>query len=202
MSQPRRTLHTLIRLGRALREPDPKDDAPASPLSAARQAASALVTPAVQGAAGRLKTGARGLRDQAQARADSRLEQLLGERRAGQPGDPETLAALAARRAAREARAAQLRARETLLGQAQTPEQRQVLRAVVAVTPWAGGEAGTLRYTELLDRLAPGGGAGREMAVHRALWTLAEQHILAVSPHGEVTAVRPGPLLALPSSQR
>ncbi|PTA67152.1 hypothetical protein C8263_14290 [Deinococcus arcticus] len=180
-------MNTLIRLGRALREPESPDHEP--PLRAAGQAASALVTPALQGAAGRLRAGAQGLRDQVQARADGHLERVITERRAGGATDPDTLAALTRRRAAREARAAQARARAGLLAQAQGPEQRQVLTLVAAVTPWAGGEPGELRYTILLDRLAPGGDPAREMAVHRALWTLAERRVLAVSPHGVISAV-------------
>ncbi|MBZ9714178.1 hypothetical protein [Deinococcus multiflagellatus] len=200
MSQSRRTLNTLIRLGRALREDAQSPEATQSPLRAAGQAAAARVTPTLQDAAGRLRAGAQGLRDQVQARADDRLERLITERHPGGPSDPEARAVLARRREAREARAAQAQARAGLLAQAQTPEQRQVLGLVAAVTPWAGGEPGEVRYTTLLDRLAPGGDPAREMAIHRALWTLAERQVLAVSPHGVVTAPQPRPPLALPPS--
>ncbi|MFC6661741.1 hypothetical protein [Deinococcus multiflagellatus] len=121
MSQSRRTLNTLIRLGRALREDAQSPEATQSPLRAAGQAAAARVTPTLQDAAGRLRAGAQGLRDQVQARADDRLERLITERHPGGPSDPEARAVLARRREAREARAAQAQARAGLLAQAQTP---------------------------------------------------------------------------------
>jgi len=196
MSERRRPLNPLTRLGRALAdpEPDPVGDA----TQVARRTAQALREP-VQEAAGGLRARARDLRDRAAQRADDRLERLITERRGGE-SDPEVLALLARRRETREARLRQEDARRTLLAQAQTPAQRQVLRAVLDVTPWAGGEAGGVRYTHLLDRLAPAGDAATEMSVHRAIWTLAEAGVLAVSPHGEVSAVPPLAPLALPSS--
>ncbi|GGL09302.1 hypothetical protein [Deinococcus radiotolerans] len=193
-----RTLNTLIRLGRALADPAP--DPVADATQVARRTVSALREPVEEAGAG-LRARARDLRDRASQRADDRLERLITERRGGAPSDPEVLALLTRRREAREARLSQEEARRTLLARAQTPTQRQVLRAVLDVTPWAGGSAGTLRYTQMLDRLAPGGDAATEMSVHRAIWTLAEAGVLAVSPHGEVSAVPPRAPLALPSTE-
>ncbi|UBV42844.1 hypothetical protein LAJ19_01030 [Deinococcus taeanensis] len=192
----RSTLNTLIRLGRALTDPDP---AAPDPVDAARRAAGRLRDP-VQDAASRLKSGALEWRARVEDRADQRLERLITERRGGAPGDPAVTAALAARRAQREARLRQEQARQALLNRAQTPAQRQVLRAVLAVTAWAGGQAGQVRYTELLDRLAPAGDAAGEMAVHRAIWSLAEAEVLAVSPHGVISATPPRTPLALPGA--
>lgn len=193
----RRTLTTLIRLGRALTDPDPNPARDAAQV--ARRTVQALSEP-VQDARAGLRARARDLRDRAAQRADDRLERLISERRGGQ--DPEVQALLSARREAREARTRQEDARRALLAHAQTPAQRQVLRAVLDVTPWAGGAPGELRYTGLLDRLAPGGDAASEMSVHRAIWTLAEAGVLAVSPHGAVTAVPPRAPLALPGTDR
>lgn len=133
--------------------------------------------------AGALRAGAR-------EQADARLEALIEQRRAerGRPAAPEVDAALEARRRARAERAGRLRRREALLAQARTPDERRVLTRVAAATAWAGGEDDPPRYTALLDHLAPGGDAAREMAVHRALWSLAERRVLAISPHGEVSA--------------
>lgn len=172
--------------------------------AAARRAATSVWRdPRVQDARAGLRDRAEEWRGAARARVDTRLEHLL-EERYGRQGEapPEAVSALlAARRAEREARAARLRARQTLLALAETPEQRRVLGRVAQVTPWAGGEAGEVRYTLLLDTLAPSGGAEAEMGIHRALWSLAERHILAVSPHGVVTACplpEPKAPLALP----
>ncbi|GGS04628.1 hypothetical protein [Deinococcus sedimenti] len=192
-----RTLNTLIRLGRALADPAP--DPVADATHVARRTAQALREP-VQDATSGLRSRARDLRDRAAQRADERLERLITERPGGPPRDPEVLALLAQRREAREARLRQEEAKRTLLSRAQTPAQRQVLRAVLDVTPWAGGTTGQVRYTALLDRLAPGGDPASEMSVHRAIWSLAEAEVLAVSPHGEVTAVPIRAPLALPSS--
>ncbi|KEF34164.1 MULTISPECIES: hypothetical protein [Deinococcus] len=158
---------------------------------AARRAAESLRhDPRVQDAASRLKARAGDLGGQARARADEHLERLI-ERRHTRPGEavPDDVAAvLAQRRREREARVAMARARAALIAQGETPEQRRVLTLLADSTGWAGGQAGTLRYTVLLDRLAPSGDPAAEMAIHRALWTLAERRVLAVSPHGEVTA--------------
>lgn len=190
------------------RRPEEKEEAgktgPGGLREAARRAASAVwQDPRVQDAREGLRERAGELRGAARARVDERLEHLLSERY-GRQGEapPEAVSALlAARRQEREARAARLRARQTLLALAETPEQRRVLTRVVGVTPWAGGEAGELRYTTLLDTLAPSGGAEAEMGIHRALWTLAERRVLAVSPHGRITAcplLEPRAPLALP----
>lgn len=189
----RRTLTTLIRLGRALTDPDvdPARDA----AQVARRTVQALSEPVHEARAG-LRARARDLRDRASQRADERLERLITERRSEQ--NPEVLALLEQRRAAREARTRQEDARRTLMSSAHNPAQRQVLRAVLDVTPWAGGVPGELRYTQLLDRLAPGGDAAGEMSVHRAIWTLAEAGVLAVSPHGVVSAAPPRAPQALP----
>lgn len=172
--------------------------------AAARRAASAVwQDPRVQDARAGLQGRAEELRASARERVDSRLEHLLEERYGRQGAEPPEAVStlLGTRRAEREARAARLRARQTLLALAETPEQRRVLGRVVAITPWAGGEAGELRYTGLLDALAPSGSAEAEMGIHRAIWTLAERGVLAVSPHGRVTACplpEPKVPLALP----
>ncbi|SMB95154.1 hypothetical protein [Deinococcus hopiensis] len=170
----------------------------------ARRAASAVwQDPRVQDARAELRGRAEELRGATRARVDTRLEHLLEERYGRQGAQPpEAVSALlAARRQEREARATRLRARGALLALAETPEQRRVLSRVVGVTPWAGGEVGELRYTALLDTLAPSGSAEAEMGIHRAIWTLAERQVLAVSPHGRVTACplpEPKVPLALP----
>ena len=194
-----RTLNTLIRLGRALTD----TDTPASPVRAAQEAATQALRGPVGGAAESLRRRGSQVRDQLGERADARLERLITERRAAQaaPPDPEALAVLARRRAEREARAARLRARQTLLAQAQTPAERQVMQAVVNVTDWAGGQDAPLRYTALLDQLAPRGDAASEMAAHRALWTLAERQVLSVSPHGLIRAEPLRAPLALPPAR-
>lgn len=156
--------------------------------SAARRVAEAVRRdPRVQDAAAGLRERAQTWRETARSRADTHLEQLVERRYEGRP--PEALSALLGqRRHEREARAARLRARQALLALAETPEQRRVLTRVAGATPWAGGEAAELRYTLLLDELAAPGSAEAEMAVHRAIWSLAERRVLAVSPHGVVTA--------------
>lgn len=158
---------------------------------AARQAADALRRdPRVQDTAARLKSRVQEVGGAARSQADLHLERLI-ERAHTRPGDtvPDDVAAvLDRRRREREVRAAAARARAALLACGENAEQRRVLALVAQATPWAGGEAQELRYTGLLDRLAPSGDAGAEMAVHRALWTLAERRVLSVSPHGVVTA--------------
>jgi len=190
------------------RRPEEQEEAektgPGGLREAARRAATSVwKDPRLQDARAGLRDRAGELRGAARARVDERLEHLLEERYGRQgAAPPEAVSALlAARRQEREARAARLRARQTLLALAGTPEQRRVLARVAEMTPWAGGEAGELRYTTLLDTLAPSGGAEAEMSVHRALWTLAERRVLAVSPHGVVTACplpEPSAPLALP----
>lgn len=208
----RSTLKTLIHVTRALAAEDgdqpavPGKDAPATPgglQSLARRAAETVrQAPRLQGRAAhlgeRLRGGVHSLKTAAQDRADTHLERLVteaGARRGGAAADVTAL--LDARRQEREARQRALAARDALLAHAQTTHERRVLTLVAAHTAWAGGEApGALRYTVLLDTLAPGGRAEDEMKVHRALWTLAEEEVLAVSPHGVITAGRP---LAFPA---
>ncbi|WP_034387089.1 hypothetical protein [Deinococcus sp. YIM 77859] len=176
-----------------------RPDSPEEETSRLRSAAQRLTEavrrdPRVQDAAESLRERARMWRETARSRADLHLEELVERRYRGQP--PEALGALLAqRRREREDRAARLRARRALLALAETPEQRRVLTRVAEATPWAGGEEAEVRYTLLLDELAPSGNAEAEMAVHRAIWTLAERRVLAVSPHGVVTAC---PLRVLP----
>lgn len=187
------TLKKLMRVAKALREPapTPKDEGAGSGSlrDSARQAVRGLRSdPRVQNATGRLSE----LRHQAGATADERLARLIQEKRARQgermPGEVSAL--LEQRRAERDAKLAQAQARADLLAQAETPEQRRVLTVIADSTPWAGGQQKAVRYTFLLDHLAPGGNAVTEMAVHRALWTLAERRVLAVSPHGLITAIQ------------
>ncbi|MBB5233891.1 hypothetical protein [Deinococcus budaensis] len=176
-------LRTLIRTA-ARREAGSVGDA-------ARRAAEALrQDPRVQDTAARLRTRAQEFGGAARSQADSHLERLIerAHTRSGDPVPDDVAAVLARRRHEREARAAQARARAALLAQGETAEQRRVLTLLAEVTPWAGGQPGELRYTGLLDRLAPSGSPEAEMPVHRALWTLAERRVLAVSPHGAVTA--------------
>lgn len=147
-----------------------------------------------------------GWRDRAQQvrggwhdRAEQRLEDLIEQRRRerGEQLPPEVGAALDVRRQEREKRARELRWRAEVLAEAQTAEERRVLQRVLGAPAEAGPAATNVapRYTALLDTLAPGGEPEREMAVHRAIWSLAERRVLAVSPHGEVrvTFVSSGP---------
>ncbi|EYB66573.1 hypothetical protein DEIPH_ctg095orf0003 [Deinococcus phoenicis] len=175
--------------------------------AAARRAAETVWRdPRVQDARAGLRDRAQEWRSEVRQRADTHLEQIIERRYGGQgTAPPEAVSALLSqRRREREARVGQLRARQALLSLAQGTEQRRVLTQVAQATPWAGGEAREVRYTALLDQLAPSGRADAEMAVHRALWTLAERRVLAVSPHGVVTACPlppaslAGSLLALP----
>ncbi|WP_295816306.1 hypothetical protein [uncultured Deinococcus sp.] len=187
-----RTLGTLIRVGRALRDPEPTTPDPAARVAGLGDAARRLGSRALDSArVQELGTQVQELRASAAARADQRLEALISDARArrGQTPPDEVAALLARRRHEREEQQQRVRARAELLAHAGTPDERRVLTRVAAATPWAGGEATTLRYTQLLDDLAPQGGAVAEMAVHRALWGLAERRVLAVSPHGVVTAV-------------
>ena len=161
---------------------------------ASQLAGRALTDPRVQDVTGSLRGRGEDLRGQVHDRAEQRLEHLIEQRRQerGQPLSPEVGAALAARRHEREQRAAQQQLRAQALGHAVTPEERRVLTRVADASPLTGGQPPAPRYTALLDALAPGGHAEREMAVHRAIWSLAERRVLAVSAHGDVTF---GPLL-------
>ena len=200
-------LRNMLRLARQVTPDGPEEgtETEAGGLRAAarRAATSVWQDPRVQDARAGLQGRAEELRVAARGRVDARLEHLLEERYGRQGAEPPepVSALLAVRRQEREARAARLRARQTLLALAETPEQRRVLGRVVQTTPWAGGEAGEVRYTTLLDTLAPSGSAEAEMGIHRAVWTLAERGVLAVSPHGRVTACplpEPRVPLALP----
>ncbi|WP_291426708.1 hypothetical protein [Deinococcus sp.] len=171
---------------------------------ARRLAARALSDPRVQEVASGLKVSAETLRSGAQARADERLEMLIEARQArpGGPVNPELNTALAQRRREREERSARLLAREKVLAVATTTEERRVLLRALDAAAWAGGERRAPRYTELLDTLAQGKAAS-EMAVHRAIWSLAERHVISVSPNGiiEVTPLgEPPAQLLLPTT--
>lgn len=140
------------------------------------------------GAAGQhLRTGlgerVRDWRSDFRAKADQRLEKLMEQKDL----TPETKEALAQRRQARLEETRTYRAKKQLLSYAQTPQETSVLKRVVKVTPWAGGTHELLRYTQLLDALAENT-AESEMSVHRAIWALAERHVLSVSSHGIVSA--------------
>lgn len=176
------------------RKPAP-DDTPAEEPGGLRGAARRLSErarqdPRVQQAAENMRGRREELRASSRERADTRLETLIESRRErrGEATPPEVAGLLDARRREREAHARQLRERAAFLEQAMTPEESRVLLRVVAGTPRLGGEDPEPRYTELLDTLAPGGDPAREMAVHRAVWSLAERRVLAVSPHGTVRA--------------
>ncbi|THF71759.1 hypothetical protein E7T06_02040 [Deinococcus sp. Arct2-2] len=189
-------LRTLIRLTglveSATRTPETPAPGAGGVRGAARRVADVVRQDGrVQGAAEGVLGRVREARASVKERADSRLEQLIFERRGNVVPD-DVAGLLARRRQEREAEAARLRARQTLLDTAENPVQRQILMLVAQTTAWAGGNTPeALRYTQLLDRLAPSGKAEAEMPVHRALWTLAERRVLAVSPHGEVTASLP-----------
>lgn len=161
--------------------------------TARRAAETMLQSPQVQDLTTGLRERARELRATARGRADEHLEGLIERAHARRGGDtPSDVAALLGeRRREREEQAARLRARQSLLALAEGPEQRRVLTLIAQATPWAGGQEPEVRYTNLLDRLAPSGDAQAEMGVHRALWTLAERRVLAVSPHGVITACPP-----------
>ncbi|GBF08026.1 hypothetical protein DAERI_210022 [Deinococcus aerius] len=184
-------LRTLIHLATRPDPSEPEDDRPRGVRAAARRAAeTVLQAPQVQDRAASLKERAQELRAAARSRADQHLEGLIesAAARRGESTPSEVAALLARRRREREEQAARLRARQALLALAEGPEQRRVLTLVAQSTPWAGGTEPEVRYTALLDRLAPSGSAEAEMGIHRALWTLAERRVLAVSPHGVVTA--------------
>ena len=195
MTRRRPNFKTLLRVTRALREPDATPDSAGGLRDTARRAAqSALNDPRVQGAAGLVRDRAEAVRSRVGEDADRHLQRLISESRArrGEETPDEVAALLETRRRERDARLRRVQARQQLLERAETPEQRRILTLVAGATVWAGGasEAGPLRYTALLDRLAPSGSAEAEMAVHRALWTLAERRVLSVSPHGVVSAVQ------------
>lgn len=155
---------------------------------ASQLAGRALTDPRVQDVTGSLRGRGEELRGQVRDRAEQRLENLIEQRRQerGGPLPPEVGAALASRRHEREQRAAQQHRRAQALQHAAGPEERRVLTRVADASPRTGGQPPAPRYTALLDALAPGGNAEREMAVHRAIWSLAERRVLAVSVHGEV----------------
>lgn len=152
---------------------------------ARRLAKQALDDPRLKETGSQLRHRAEELQAQVRDRADQRLEEAIA-RRGG--GSAEANELLTQRRQERDLKAGKLRARSQLLALADTPHEKRVLLRVIEGTPWAGGEGRTPRYTELLDTLAPSGEAGAEMAVHRALWSLAERRVLSVSPFGEITA--------------
>ena len=162
---------------------------------ASQLAGRALADARVQDVTGSLRGRGEELRGQVRDRAERRLEELVEQRRQerGQDLAPEVSAALAARRREREQRTAQQQLRARALGHASTPEERRVLTRVADASPLTGGQLPAPRYTALLDALAPAGNAEREMAVHRAIWSLAERRVLAVSAYGDVSF---GPLLA------
>ena len=185
-------LRTLIRVTRAVadatRDPRPAPSRPPAGAApgglggTARRAAGTVADtvrrdPRVQDAADTVRGRVRDLRTAAQDRADAHLERLLAQSHArrGTAPSAEVAESLARRREERDARARAAQARAALLAQAHTPDL-------------GGTLPDALRYTALLDTLVPGGGAAEEMAVHRALWTLAERRVLAVSRHGEITA--------------
>ncbi|MFC4639221.1 hypothetical protein [Deinococcus hohokamensis] len=192
-------LRTLIRVAQAVRTPEPPDDAAEGGKQAGVRAAAETLRrdPRVQQVTGGLRERARDLRSAAAARADQHLEKLIQDSHArrGAPAPAQVTALLDARRREREAQVQASQARRALLARAGSAEQRRVLSLVARHTPWTGGTATQdLRYTAVLDLLAPTGHPDEEMAVHRALWSLAEARVLAVSPHGVVTAC------ALPAS--
>ncbi|ACO47127.1 hypothetical protein DEDE109153_05925 [Deinococcus deserti] len=203
-------LRTLIRVAQAMRTPEPAGDQSGQDSPSqdpVRGVAGALRRDArVQQVTSGLRDRARDWRSAASARADEHLERLIQDSHArrGSEASGQVTALLEARRQEREAQARAEQARRELMARANTPEQRRILDLVASHTSWAGGTAPQeLRYTALLDLLAPSGRPADEMAVHRALWTLAEQRVLAVSPHGVVTACEPPvarAVLSLPAS--
>lgn len=177
--------------GKAATSSKPSTNKATTPADLGQQVSEVWQHPAVQSAVkGGLKTvssQARQWRDKARSRAEERQdEELLRKQARGETLTPAEEVQLAQRRAARERLQRQQEARAALLAQAQTPAQRQVLELLSEHTPWLGGSTGPLRYTQLLDQLAPTGSAEQEMSYHRALWSLAEMRLLAVSPHGEI----------------
>lgn len=137
------------------------------------------------------KMRAQEMRDGVLEKADQRLEYLI-ESKHGNVLSPEAQTALAGRRRARDEQASQRGARQFVLSQAQNAAERRVLQRVLEVTTWAGGtQDEEIRYTQLLDLLAPSGEAAQEMSIHRAVWSLAERYVLSVSAHGVVTACPP-----------
>lgn len=159
---------------------------------AAQEKVSAVVQdPRVHEARESAKTRAQELRDGVLEKADQRLEHLI-ESKHGNVLSPEAQVALAGRRRLRDEQARQRGARQFVLSQAQNAYERRVIQRILECTPWAGGEEGQeIRYTQLLDLLAPTGEAEQEMKVHRALWALAERYVLSVSAHGVITACPP-----------
>lgn len=125
----------------------------------------------------------RGLKMDLRQKADEHLEQLMEDK----PLSDEARKLLEERRNVRLEESRSHRAKKQLLAAATTSPETAVMRQVVAATPWAGGEIQILRYTQLLDNLSDGSPAS-EMAIHRAIWSLAERGVLSVAAHGAVTA--------------
>ncbi len=123
-------------------------------------------------------------RDKAAERVD---EQRLRRQQRGAYLSPAEAVELAQRQAERDKRRRQQATQARYRQAAQTEVQRQVLEQVFLHTPWLGGQLAPLRYTQMLDTLAPNAEPRREMSLHRALWSLAEVRLLSVSPHGEIT---------------
>lgn len=146
------------------------------------------VQQAVRGGVKTVSEQTRQWREKLGERAAEREKRELTRKSAKSPAEVARLAELRAQRE-REQRRKELRAE--LLTRAQNPTQRELLTLLFGRTPWLGGEGEALRYTQLLDALAPNGSLEREMSAHRALWTLAEARVLAVSPHGEITLLLP-----------
>lgn len=80
-------------------------------------------------------------------------------------------------------------AKQALMMQAQTPHERRVLRLLAEHTDWLGGAGKSVRYTILLDTLG-GRVVADEMAIHRAVWGLAERRVLRVSEFGEISLMK------------
>lgn len=138
--------------------------------------------PRWQEASQTIKQRAKDLKTEWRDRADERLDQLR------QRATSENEELWQKRQQERQQRREQAQARAQLLAQAQTNEERRVLSKVAERTHWTGGTGKSARYTELLDLLAPSGDAAQEMAIHRAIWGLAERRTLRVSEFGEVRA--------------
>lgn len=165
--------------------PAPEPEQPRSGLSGL--ASRLRADPRVQELSSAVRHRAEEVRASVKDRADQHLEHLMESRGAGE----DVQGVLAQRRQERDLKAGQLRARAELLALADTPQEKRVLLQVADATPWAGGKGAGHRYTQLLDSLAPSGSPEDEMAVHRALWSLAERQVLSISPHGEVRACPP-----------
>ncbi len=202
MSNYRKNFNKLVKIARTLREDD--DPAPASFNTNAvnTNAASNIIKGAVQDAAQTLKQDptlgnlggtVRTYGEQLRSKADERLERLIKEKHArkGEAVPTPVDNVLQERKQERDRLRAQTQARQDFLAKAANTPQHKVLQLVALSTPWMGGNLAELRYTSMLDQLAPKGDAASEMSIHRALWTLAEQQILSVSSQGVIVAVLP-----------